>query len=98
MGFFTIKRLRVSAGVRKDVSHETVRRILRGTGYWFLHSKEKSLLKKDNLKKRCRFSRKVTKMLTDKFWEEGISSYIDAAGFQHKYNPYDEALSIRTLE
>ena len=66
-GFFTIKRLRVSAGVRKDVSHETVRRILRSAGYRFLHSRRKSLLKKDNLKKRRKFSRKVTKMLTDKF-------------------------------
>ena len=36
-------------------------------------------------------------MLTDKFWEEGISFYIDAVGFQHKYNPHDEARSIRTM-
>ena len=36
-------------------------------------------------------------MLTDKFWEEGISFYCDAAWFQHKYNPYDEAWSIRTI-
>ena len=36
-------------------------------------------------------------MMTDKFWEEVISFYIDAAGFQHKYKPHDEALSIRTM-
>ena len=80
------------------MSHETVRRILRSAGYRFLHSRRKSLLKKEYLKKRRKFSRKVTKMLTDKFLEEGISFYIDAAGFQHKYNPHDEARSIRTLE
>ena len=34
-GSFTIKRLRVSAGVRKDVSDETVRLVLRGAGYRF---------------------------------------------------------------
>ena len=36
-------------------------------------------------------------MLSDKFWQEGISLYIDAAAFQHKYNPHDEAHSIRTM-
>ena len=86
-GSFTIKRLRVSAGVRKDVSDETVRRVLRDAGYRFLHSRKKGLLKKDDLKKRRKFARKFAKMLTDKFWEEGISFYIDAAGFQYKYNP-----------
>ena len=80
-GSFTIKRLRVSPGIRKDVSGETVRRVLRGAGYRFLHSRKKGILKKDGLKKRRKFARKVTKMLTDKFWEEGISNYIDAAGF-----------------
>ena len=36
-------------------------------------------------------------MLTDEFWEEGISFYIDTAGFQHKYNTHDEAQPIRTM-
>ena len=85
--------MRVSAGVRKDVSDETVRRVLRGAGYQFLHSRKKGLSKKDGLKKRRKFARKVTKMLTDKFWEEGI----DAVGFQHKYNTHGEAWSIRTI-
>ena len=96
-GSFTIKRLRVSAGVRKYVSDETVRRVLRGAGYQFLHSRKKDLLKKVDLKKKRKFARKVTKMLTDEFWEEGISFYIDAAGFQHKNNPHEEARSIRTM-
>ena len=61
-----------SAGVRKDVSDETVRRVLRGAGYQFLHSRKKDLLKNNDLKKRRKFARNVTKMLTDKFWEEGI--------------------------
>ena len=57
-----------------------MRRLLRGAGYQFLHSR-KGLLKKDDLKKRREFARKATKMLTDTFWEESISFYIDAAGF-----------------
>ena len=40
-GSFTIKGLRVTAGVRKDVSDETVRRVPRGAGYRFLHSRKK---------------------------------------------------------
>ena len=96
-GFFTIKRLGDSAGVRKNVSDETMTRVLHGAAYRFLHSRKKGLLKKNNLKKRRKFAHKVAKMLSDKFWEEGISFYDDAAGFQHKYNPYDEAQSIRTM-
>ena len=79
------------------MSDETVRRVLRGAGYRVLHSRKKGLLKNDDLKRRFKFARKFSKMLTDKFWEEGISFYIDAAGFQHKYNPHGEAQSIRTM-
>ena len=94
---FTIKRLRVSTGVRKYLSDETVRRILHGAGYRFLHYRKKGSLKKDDLKKRCKFSRKVTKMLNDKFWEVGISFYIDAVVFQHKCNLHDKAWSTRIM-
>ena len=98
-GSFTIKRLRVSAGVRKYLSDETVRRVLRGAGYRFLHYRKKGLLKKDDLKKRCKFSRKVTRMLNDKFWEYlHISFYIDAVVFQHKYNLHDKVWSTRIME
>ena len=71
-GSLTIKRLRVSAIVRKDVSDETVRFILRGASYRFLHSKKMGLLKRNDLQNRRKFPCKVTKMLTDKFWEEVI--------------------------
>ena len=55
-GSFTIKRLRVSAGVGKDVSDETVKRVLRGAGYRFLHSR-----KNQDFKKRRKFARKLPK-------------------------------------
>ena len=44
-GSFSIKRLRVSAGVRKDVSDETMRCL--GVSYRVLHSIKKGLLKKN---------------------------------------------------
>ena len=53
--------------------------------------------KKNNFKKRRKLVQKVTKMLIDKFWEEGISFYIDAAGFQYKHNPHDKAQSMQTV-
>ena len=79
------------------MSDEIVRRVLRGASYQFLHSRKKDLSKKDDLKKRLKFACKVTKMLTDKSWEEGISFYIDAAEFQHKYNPHDKAWALQTM-
>ena len=96
-GSFTIKRSRVRAEVKKDVSDETVRHVLHGAGYRFLHFRKKGLLKKHDLKKRHKFAQKVAKMLTNKFWEEVISFYIDAAGFQDKYNPRVQARSIQTM-
>ena len=96
-GSFMIKRLRVTTEVKKDVSDKTVRHVLHGAGYRFLHSKKKGLLKKHDLKKRHKFAQKVAKMLTNKFWEEGISFYIDAAGFQDKHNPHVQARPIQTM-
>ena len=81
--------MRVSAGVRTDVSDETVRRVRYGGAYQFLHSRKKDILKRYDLKKRRKFARKVTKMLTDKLWE--------VAGFQHKHGSHDEARSMWTM-
>ena len=91
---FTIKWLRVSAGVRKDVSVETVRRVLRGAGYRFLHSRKESILKNDDPKKRWKFVRNITEMLSDKFLEESISFYIYAAGLQHIQSSWQSTVPI----
>ena len=48
-GSFVVKGLRYAVGVRKDVSDETGRPILRGAGYRFLRSRKKGLLKKNDL-------------------------------------------------
>ena len=69
-----------------------MKRVLRGAGYRFLHSRKKDLLKNSDLKKR-----RWKKKLTDKFWEEGIWFYIDAAGFQSKCKPHDGKRPIQAM-
>ena len=97
VGSFTTKRLRVTAGIGNQVCDKTIRRVLRSAGYGFYHSRKKGLLKKKDLKDRLQFARKVKRLLSKKFWTEGISFYLDAAGFLHKYNPFDEAQSTKTM-
>ena len=58
---FAIKQLRVSSGVKKDVSNKTVRHVLHGADYRYLNSRKKGLLKKDDLKKRCELPVKLPK-------------------------------------
>ena len=89
--------LTVSIVVRKDVSDEAVRHVFCGAGYRFLHSRKNGLLKKDDLRKKCKFTHKVTKMLTHKFLEEGISFYIDVAEFLLQNNSHDQAQFIRIM-
>ena len=60
-----------------------MRRVLRGAGYRFLHSRKESILKNDDPKKRRKFVRNITEMLSDKFLEERISFNIYAAEVRH---------------
>ena len=96
-GYFAIKTLRTAAGIRTDVSDETVRRALRSMGYSFLHSRKKGLLKPGDLKKRLQYARKVKRILSKEIWTKGIAFYLDGVGFQHKYNPFEEAISSKTM-
>jgi len=99
VGSFTTKRLREAALVKSDMCDETVRRFLHSAGYHYYHSRKKGLLTKKDLKKRVAFARKIKRMVPNskELWEKEISFYIDAAGFQHKYNPFDEAKSSKTM-
>ena len=36
--------------------------------------------------------------MKDQFWKKGTSFYLDTAGFQHDYNPNDEARSTETMD
>ena len=33
----------------------------------------------------------------ENFWKDGIAFYLDGIGFQHKYNPYEEAQSTKAM-
>ena len=89
---FTIKRLRASAGVQRNAFDQTVRRFLHSSGYHFFHSRKKGLLTQNHLRLRLKFARKVMRLFAEEnLWKDGIPFYLDGVGFQHKYNPYDEA-------
>ena len=97
-GSLTIKRLRLAAGIDKNYCcDQTIRRVLHSEGYRYYHSRKKGLLTKKDLRNRLKFARKVKRLLSDRFWKEGLSFYLDGCGFQHKQNPCDEARSVNTM-
>ena len=57
-GYFTMKRLKIFAGVPKDVSDETVRRFLRANGFKYTHSRKKGVLSRRDLGNRFKFAKK----------------------------------------
>lgn len=97
MGTFSSKEIQKSAGLsEKDISNRTVRRCLNARGYQFLQCRKKGLLTAADLKKRLKFARTCKKLLSDKFWKEGVSFYLDGTGFAHKVNPSKYARTQRT--
>lgn len=97
IGSFTVKKLALAAGIGTNVSHQTVRRFLHGQGYHYYHSRKKGLLTAKDLTGRLRFARRVQRRLPKSFWRNGVAFYFDGVGFQHKYNPSDEARSTKTM-
>ena len=95
-GTFTIKRLRLEAGVN-HVSIHTVRRVLKQNGYSYLHSRKKGLLKKKDCQLRMKFARKNLRDLPKDFWEKDIGMYVDGTSFVYKSNPHDQATAPRSM-
>lgn len=98
-GHFTVKRVKIAAGVQ-HVSDETVRKIFRKNGLRYTHSRKKGVLKRTDLKRRLQFAKAIKKMSAKeqkKLWRHDICFYFDAVGFTHKYNPFDQAKSPRTM-
>ena len=48
-GYFTVKRLKVFAGVSVEVSDKTIRRVLRASGFKYTHSRKEAALSKKDL-------------------------------------------------
>ena len=48
------------------------------------------------MKERLKFSRKIKGMFKRNIWAEEIF-YLDGVGYQHKYNSFDEAKSVKSM-
>ena len=86
VGAFTAKRLRLAAAIREHMQ-----------GYKYYHSRKKGLLTAQDLSQRLKFCRSLKRTTDENFWRTHIGFYLDGVGFQHKYNPRDEAKSCRTM-
>ena len=85
------------SGLGNKVCDETVRKLLKKKGYKFLHSTKIGLLKPKDLKERLKFFRKIKGIFKKNIWTEGRSFFLDGVGYQHKYNPFDEAKSVKSM-
>ena len=91
VGSFTSKAIQTESGV-SHVSDRTIRRYLNRAGYHYLQSRKKGLLLEKDLIQRLRFCRKIRRLkVTQQFWREGISFYLDGKGFEYKTNPLGQA-------
>ena len=66
-------------------------------GTIFCILEKKGLLKQNDLKKRLKFSKKIKGIFKKNIWTEVILSYFDGVGYQHKYNVFDEAKSVKSM-
>ena len=78
------------SGIGNKVFDEIVINLFKNKGYKFLHSRKKGLLEPKGL-------RKIKGVFKKNIWTEGISLYLDRVGYQHKYNPFDKAISVKTI-
>ena len=85
------------SGLGNKVCDETVRNLLKKKGYKFLHYRKKGLLKPKDLNKRLKFSRNIKGIFKKNIWTEGILFYLDGVGYQHKYDPFDEAKLFKSM-
>lgn len=96
IGSFTLKRLAREAGIDPTISMSTISRALRKSGYRYLHSRRKGIMKGQDFAKRLKFAKeKIT--YGEDFWMTKINFYLDGTGFTHKKNPHDEARSTKTM-
>jgi len=96
LGSFTVKKLRLEAGVT-HVSIHTVRRVLKKNKYHYLQSRKKGLLTPKDRLLRLRFAKTTIKEKPRNFWTDHVAMYLDGTSFAYKGNPHDQARSPRSM-
>ena len=74
----------------RHISNRTVWRCLKRQGYKYTQCRRNGQLFKTDLKKRVKFARNC-KRLPKRFWQEGVSFYLDRTGWVHKTDPCKQA-------
>lgn len=95
-GNYTI--LNIMSAIQLDrnfVSERTVSRFLNRNGYFHLQARKKGLLLKSDLVKRMKFARDIKSNERRSFWTDDIGFYFDAASFQFKTHPKQNATTPR---
>ena len=90
-GKFTLKDLRDSAAIPKEISNSTVSRVLYSNDYKSRPALRKGVLTEQDCKIRLKFAKHMKKVVKETFWTEEISFYFDGAGFLHKKNPCEHS-------
>ena len=95
---FTVKRIKVLAGLARTVCDESVRLVLHGAGFACRRAAKKGVLLKRDLNLRYEFAKKVKAKFQNhgSLWKEGIAFYLDGASFTHKYDPMAQAQAPKT--
>ena len=86
-GKITLKDVRDSAAIPKEISNSTVSRVLYSNDYKSRPSLRKGVLTEQDCKIRLKFAKHMKKVVKETFWTEEISFCFDGAGFLHKKNP-----------
>ena len=91
---FTVKRIKLMAGLSRKVCDESVRLVMKSNGFKKRCAAKKGILSKKDLQERYSFAKKIKQKFENNgchLWKEGIAFYLDGASFTHKYHPLDQA-------
>ena len=95
---FSVKKIKVMAGLSRDVCDESVRLVLKKNWFAFRNAARQGVLKKEDLVKRLEFAQTIQRKFADSGanpWKKAIAFYLDGKSFTHKYNPLDQAQAPR---
>ena len=82
--YIHLPRKELEAGTDQSMSDLTVRRCLNKQNFGFFQLRKKGMLFMEYLKSLEKFAKTVIKVLSDYFWKNEISFYLDGMSFAHK--------------